>query len=342
MAYDLASRPDDPAPKTTNTMKNALLPRGIASCLAALFITCAHAQTYPAKPIRLVVGYAAGGVADITARMIAQKLSVSLGQQVIVDNRPGAGGIVAAEAVAKADPDGYTLLHMNQGNAVSAALFRTLPYDTVRDFAPVSAMGYFDVLILANKDGPVASLPDFLAQAKAHPEKMNVGSVSVGSGQYMAAALFKATTGLDFAIVPFKSTPALISAIKGGDIQVGFEIGAPVMALVKSGDLKALAVTSGKRFRGLPDVPTAQEAGVARYDVTAWNGVAAPAKTPRAIIERLNHEINAALAQPDIRQKFQEFGIDSRGGTPEELRDLLASEIAKWTQVVATAKIEKQ
>jgi tripartite-type tricarboxylate transporter receptor subunit TctC len=322
-------------------MNIGFLLRWFAACSATLLVASAQAQPYPSRPIRLVVGYAAGGVADITARLIAQKLSAALGQQVIVDNRPGAGGIVAADAVAKADPDGYTLLHMNQGNAVSAALFRTLPYDTVRDFAPISAMGYFDVLILADKGGPIASLAGFRAQAKAHPEKMNVGSVSVGSGQYMAAALFKATTGLDFTVVPFKSTPNLVSALKGGDIQVAFEIAAPVMALLKSGDLKALAVTSGTRFRGLPAVPTVQEAGVANYQVTAWNGVAAPAKTPRAIIERLNHEINAALALPEVKQKFQEFGIDSRGGTPEDLRDLLASEIAKWTAVVASEKIEK-
>ena len=313
-----------------------------AACLAAALLSTAHAQPYPSKPIRIVVGYAPGGVADITARMIAQKLSASLGQQVLIENKPSAGGIVAAETVAKADPDGYTLLHLNYGNAVSAALFRSLPYDTVRDFAPISAMGFFDVLVLANKGSALTSIADVLALARSNPDKLNIGTVSIGSGQYMAASLFKAMTGLELTIVPFKSTPALVAALKSNDIQAAFEIGAPVLALVRNGELKALAVTSPKRFAGLPEVPTMLESGVAGYQVTAWNGVAAPAKTPRAVIERLNREINAALAQPDIRQKFQDFGIDSRGGSPEELRDLLAAEIAKWKDVVEKARIEKQ
>jgi tripartite-type tricarboxylate transporter receptor subunit TctC len=289
-----------------------------------------------------VVGYAPGGVADITARMVAQKLSNALGVQVVVDNRPGAGGIVAAETVARAEPDGYTLLHMNQGNAVSAAVFRSLPYDTVRDFAPVSAMGFFDVLVLANKGSPLSSVRDVIALAKANPDKLNIGTVAVGSGQHMAASLFKAMTGLNLTLVPFKSTPALFSALKGGDIQVAFEITAPARALVRGGELKVLAVSSGKRFSGMPEVPTVQESGVPGYQVSAWNGVAAPARTPASIVERLNREVNAALAQPDIREKFLEFGIDPRGGTPEDLRDLLAAEIAKWKEVVAITGIERQ
>jgi tripartite-type tricarboxylate transporter receptor subunit TctC len=334
--------------KRTHFLRSRALALTLTLGLAALLATGAQAQTaasaqaWPSKPIRLVVGYAPGGVADITARMIAQKISVSLGQQVIIENKPSAGLIVASEMVAKADPDGYTLLHLNYGNAVSAALYRTLPFDTVRDFAPVSAMGFFDVMVLANKGSSLSSVKDIIAMAKASPEKLNIGTVSIGSGQYMAASLFKAMTGLNLTIVPFKSTPALISALKSNDIQVAFEIGAPVMSLVRSGDLKALSITSAKRFATLPDVPTMAESGVAGYQVTAWNGIAAPAKTPRAIIERLNREVNAALADPDIRQKFQNFGIDARGGSPEDLRDLLAGEIAKWKNLVETTKMEKQ
>jgi tripartite-type tricarboxylate transporter receptor subunit TctC len=288
------------------------------------------------------VGYGAGGVADITARLMAQKLSVALGQQVLIDNRPSAGGIIAGDAVAKADPDGYTLLHMNYGNAVSVALFKSLPYDIERDFAPISPMGFFDILVLANKGSALNGVRDIIAAAKATPDKINVGTVSIGSGQHMAAELFKGMAALNLTIVPFKSTPALIAALKSNDIQVAFEIGAPVMSLVKSGELKALAVSSRKRFAGLPDVPTVTESGVANYDVTAWNGVAAPAKTPRVIIERLNKEVNAALALPDIRQKFQDFGIDARGGTPEDLKEILGSEIAKWKLLATSAKLEKQ
>jgi tripartite-type tricarboxylate transporter receptor subunit TctC len=322
----------------------------MAACLAAALmwqLPQAHAQTaapaaWPSKPIKLVVGYAPGGVADITARMVAQKMSVSLGQQVIIENKPSAGLIVASEMVAKADPDGYTLLHLNYGNAVSAALYRSLPFDPVRDFAPISAMGFFDVLVLANKGSSINSIKDIIAMAKASPDKLNIGTVSIGSGQYMAASLFKAMTGLNLTIVPFKSTPALVTALKSNDIQVAFEIGAPVLSLVKSGDLKAVAISSPKRFASLPEVPTMIESGVPGYQVTAWNGIAAPAKTPRAIIERINREVNAALAQPDIRQRFQEFGIDARGGSPEELRDLLAGEIVKWKDLVEATKMEKQ
>jgi len=312
-----------------------------ASLLAAASLG-SGAQTYPTKPIRVVVGYGAGGVADITARLMAQKLSIALGQQVLIDNRPSAGGIIAGETVAKADPDGYTLLHMNYGNAVSVALFKSLPYDIERDFAPISPMGFFDVLVLANKGSALNNVRDIIAAAKATPDKVNVGTVSIGSGQHMSAELFNAMAGLNLTIVPFKSTPALISALKSNDIQVAFEIGAPVMSLVKSGDLKALAVSSRRRFSGLPEVPTVTESGVANYDVTAWNGVAAPAKTARAIIDRLNKEVNAALALPDIRQKFQDFGIEARGGSPEDLKEILGSEIAKWKQLAATAKLEKQ
>ena len=324
-------------------MRTKNLMRALAGCLAATLMSLAHAQpAWPSKPIRLVVGYAPGGVADITARMIAQKLSVSLGQQVIIENKPSAGLIVASEMVAKADPDGYTLLHLNYGNAVSAALYRTLPFDTVRDFAPISAMGFFDVVVLANKGSGISSIKDIIAMAKASPDKLNIGTVSIGSGQYMAASLFKAMTGLNLTIVPFKSTPALVTALKSNDIQVAFEIGAPVLSLVRNGDLKAIAISSAKRFLALPDVPTIAESGVPGYQVTAWNGIAAPAKTPRAIVERLNREVNAALAQADIRQRFQEFGIDARGGSAEELRDLLAGEIVKWKDLVEATKMEKQ
>jgi tripartite-type tricarboxylate transporter receptor subunit TctC len=317
--------------------------RVVAACAFSLIAAIAHAQaTYPSKPIRLVLGYAAGGVADITARLMAQKLSASLGQQVIVDNKPSAGGIVAAETVARAEPDGYTLLHMNYGNAVSAAVFRKLPYDIKRDFQPVSAMGFFDVVMLTDKDSEIRSVQDFVAKAKAAPEKYNIGTVSVGSGQHMAAMLFNSSVGIQPTVVPYKTTPALLLALKTKDIAVAFEILSPALPLVRSGDLRALAVSSANRFSGLPDVPTLMETGVKGYDVTAWNGVAAPAKTPPAIIEKLNREINAALALPDVQKKFRELGIEPRGGSPEELRTLLANEIEKWKNLVSSMKIERQ
>lgn len=321
---------------------------GLFTCMVGIAllgsVSGVQAQTnnYPNKPIRLVVGYAPGGVADITARMVAQKLSDALGQQVVVDNKPSAGGIVAGDTVAKAEPDGYTLLHMNYGNAVSAAMFNKMPYDIKKDFQPISAMGFFDVVMLVDKSSDIQSVQDFIAKAKAAPEKYNIGTVSLGSGQHMSAVLFKSLTGLNTTVVPYKTTPSLMLALKGKDISVAFEIISPVMPLIRSGEIKAMAVSSGTRFRGLPEVPTLMESGVKGYNVTAWNGVAAPAKTPRPIIERLNKEINAALALPDVRSKFQDVGIDARGGTPEELRDILSTEIDKWNNLVTTMKLERQ
>ena len=313
-------------------------------CLGLFWGLNAFAQNtplYPNKPIRLVLGYGAGGVADITARLVAQKLSDALGQQVVVDNRPSAGGIVAGEMVAKADPDGYTLLHMNYGNAVSQALFKKLPYDIKKDFVPISAMGFFDVLMLVDKGSDIQSVQDFINKAKANPEKYNIGSVSIGSGQHMSANLFVSMSGLQSTLVPFKTTPSLMMALKSKDVAVAFEIISPAMSLIKSGEIKAIAVSSSNRFKGLSDVPTINESGVKGYDVMAWNGIAAPAKTPKAIIERLNREVNLILNTPEVKQKFLEVGIDSRGGSPEDLRDLLSNEIDKWNNLVNTLKMER-
>jgi tripartite-type tricarboxylate transporter receptor subunit TctC len=314
--------------------------RLVAAILAASAVG-AHAQ-YPAKPVRLVLGYAPGGVADITARLVAQKLSASLGQQVIVENRPSAGGIVAGDAVAKADPDGYTLLHINAGNAITVALFKSVPFDIVRDFAPIARLGSFDIVLLVARDSTLASVKDLIAAAKAAPERFNQGAISAGSTQHLAAELFKVMTGLAVPTIPFKTTPSLVTALRSNDIQVAFEITAPVMGMVKSGDLRALAISAPSRFAGLPDVPTVAESGVANYQVGAWNGMAAPARAPREVIERMNREVNNALAQPDLRQKFQELGMSPQGGTPEQLRELLLADIARWQNVVATAKMERQ
>jgi len=302
----------------------------------------ALAQNYPTQPIKILLPYAAGGVADITARVLAQRLSQSLGQQVIIDNRPSAGQIVATEAAMKAEPDGHTLLWLNQGHAVSVSLFKSLPYDPVRDFAPISTVGFFGLALLVNSDSPYRSVKEFIAAAKASPGKFNVGTTSIGGTQFIAAELFKSMAGLDFQTVPFKATPAIITAVKGKDLDGMVEILAPVISHIKSGNLRALAVTFDRRFAGLPEVPTLAEAGVPGYEASAWNGVAAPAKTPRAIIERLNKEINTAVAVPELRQRLQDLGVDARASSPEALRELLISETAKWKAVVERAKLEKQ
>ena len=312
-----------------------------AATLACVAFAAA-AQTFPTKPVRLVVGFAPGGVADITARVVAQKLSEQLGQQVIVDNRPSAGGIVAAEAVAKAEPDGHTLLLMTNGNAVSASLFRTLPYDTQADFAPVSTLGFFDVAVVVPADSKIDSLPALLAYAKANPGKLNIGTINVGSTQNLAAELFKSATAVDATIVPYKGSPAVITALRGHDVQVAFEMLAPVIPQAKGGAVRILAVTSERRFPGLPDVPTVAESGVPGYAATSWNAVAAPAKTPRAVIDRLNREINAALKAPDVVEKLAAQGVTARGAMPDDMRRLVAADVDKWRRVIEQAKIERQ
>src|SRR5712692_6057880 len=329
------------------SVRRAHTPVQISRALGTLLLLAclsagALAQSYPSQPVKVLLPYAAGGVADITARVLAQKLSQTLGQQVIIDNRPSAGQIVATEAAMKAEPDGYTLLWLNQGHAVSVSLFKSLPYDPVRDFAPISTVGFFGPALLVNPDSPYKSVKEFIAAAKSNPGKFNVGTTSIGGTQFIAAELFKSMAELDFQTVPFKATPGIITAVKGNDLHAMVEILAPVIPHIKSGNLRALAVTLDHRFAGLPDVPTLAEAGVPGYEASAWNGVAAPAKTPNAIIDRLNKEIRTAVAASEVKQRLQYLGVDARASSPESLRELLISETAKWKAVVERAKIEKQ
>jgi tripartite-type tricarboxylate transporter receptor subunit TctC len=322
--------------------------RTIARSLAAAAIAAlavggtAEAQNYPSRPVRLVVPFGPGGVADITARLVTEKMTAAMGQQVIVDNKPGAGGIVAGQAVVSAKPDGYTLLLLNNGTAISASLFKSIPYDTTKAFEPVSAVGFFPVLVLAGKNSPFKGVQDLLAYDKANPGKLNVGTINPGSTQNLTAELFKSVTKANFTIVPFKTTPELVTAISSGEIQVMFEIAAPVLGFITEGTVKPLAVSTGTRFAGLPSVPTVKESGAPNFEVVAWNAVAGPAGMPKEIVDRLNKEILAALAQPDLKKKLQDLGIEARGGTPNEARQLLVSEVAKWGKVIKDANIPQQ
>ena len=309
---------------------------------ASAFASLALAQAFPTKPIRIIVPFGAGGIADITARTVAQSMSETLGQQVLVDNRPGAGGIVASEAVAKALPDGYTLLLMSNGTAVSAGLFKTLPFDPVRDFATVSTLGFFDIALVTGTESRFKTLAELIAFGRANPGKLNIGTINIGSTQNLAGELFKSSAGIDAQIVPFKGTPALITALRGGEIDVAVEILGPVMSQISAKAVRVLAVMGDKRFDGLPEVPTVREAGIANFSVASWNALAAPAKTPRDVIARLNREVAAAVNSPAVRQRLKELGVDARAGTPDQLNDLLASEIKRWTEVINRARIEKQ
>jgi tripartite-type tricarboxylate transporter receptor subunit TctC len=304
--------------------------------------TGAFAQSYPAKPIHVIVGFGPGGVADLTVRVVAQKLSAQIGQQILVENRPSAGGIVAADAVAKAAPDGYTLLLLSNGNAVSASLFKALPYDTVEDFAPVSTLGFFDIGVITKSDSKFKSIRDVQEYGKANPGKLNIGTINIGSTQNLSAELFRGMAGIDAVIVPYKGSPDVIVALRGGDVEVAFEMVAAIMSQLKSGVVRMLAITSAQRFPGLPDIPTVAESGIPGYQASSWNAIAAPAKTPRAIIDRLNKEINIALASPEVKGKLLDLSVVARGSTPEELKAHLMSEIDKWRGVIEKAKIPKQ
>src|SRR5258708_14612738 len=240
----------------------------------------AQAQAWPTKPIKIILGYGAGGVADVMCRLVAQKLSVSVGQQVILDNRPGAGQIAAAQAVAKADPDGYTLLALNNGNAISASLFKWLPFDPANDFAPIAPMGFFGVFILANKGSPFHDLRAFIAAAKTHPGTLNIGATSIGSTQNLSAELFKSMAGLDVIIVPFKSTPEMITALNRDELQAVFANPATTLTFVRDGQLRALAITLPARMASLSAIPTVPANAVPRHQVDTPNGTPPPTRTP--------------------------------------------------------------
>ena len=310
--------------------------------LAGALAVPAFAQNFPSKPIRIVVPFGAGGVADLTARTVATKMAEGLGQSVVIENRPGAGGVVAGDTVAKADPDGHTRLLMSNGTAVSAGLFKSLPFDPVKDFTPISTLGFFDIAIIAPANSRFKTLQELVAFAKANPGKLNIGSINIGSTQNLAAELFKTSAGIDAQIVPFNGTPAVITALRGGQVDVAVEILGPMMSQIRSDAVRALAVTGDKRAAVLPEVPTAREAGVANFSASSWNGLAAPAKTPRAVIERLQREITLAVNSPDVKKKLADLNVDAQASSPEQTSALLASEIKRWGEVIVRAKIPQQ
>lgn len=313
-----------------------------AGCLVTALLASAHAQPYPSKPIRLLVPFGPGGVGDITSRAVMQKMSEAMGQQIIIDNRPSAGGIVATELVAKSDPDGHTLYLMNNTNAVSAAMFKKLPYDVVRDFAMVSTIGGFSLVVLVSPDSPVKSVKELIARAKAEPGKFNIGSINIGTTQHLSAELLKSMAALDAATVPFNNTAAVLTALRGNNIQVAMEFLPPVLGQIRANTLRAVAVTSLTRSPMLPNVSTLAESGLPGYEVNSWNGIAVAAKTPKAIVERLNKEIHAAVNSPQVAQRFQELGVSSNLNTPEGMRKVLVNEIAKWNALIDKAKIPRQ
>lgn len=279
------------------------------------------AQAFPVRPLRIVVPFGAGGIADLTARTVGQALGDRLGQPVVIENKPGAGGIAAGEIVARAQPDGHTLLLMSNGTAVSAGLFSRLPFDPRKDFEPVSLIGTFDLAILVPEPSRFKSLADLLAAAKAQPGKLNVATINVGSTQNLAAELFKMTAGVNFQVVPFNGTPAVVTALRSGEVDAAVEILGPVKPQVAAKALRVLTVMN---------------------DVRSWNALAAPAKTPPAVIQKLNAQLKAVLADAGVRQKLAELSVEAKHGTPQELGALLDREIRRWSEVIERAGIPRQ
>ena len=318
--------------------------RAALGALAALSLPgAARAQArFPERPIQLLVPFGPGGIADITARAVAEAMAARLGQPVVVENRPSAGSIVASQAVATARPDGHTLLLMSNGHAVSVGLMRKLPYDTQKDFAPISTLGSFDLGLFAPASSRFASLRDLLAFARAQPGKLNVGTIAVGSTQHLAAKLFETVAGVDLLVVPYKASPAVLTALRSGEIDLAFEIVGPMLPQVQAGAVKALAVSSDRRNPALPDVPTVQQAGVPGYNVASWNALAAPAGTPADVIAVLNRAVRDAVASPAVQDKLGKLGMRLGAGTPAELDALLGSEIRRWGDVIRAAKIEPE
>jgi tripartite-type tricarboxylate transporter receptor subunit TctC len=315
----------------------------LGSCLIAIgLFAAANAQDYPARPIKIVVGFGPGGLGDITARAVAQKMSDSFGKPVVIENMPGAGGMSAAGSVARAAPDGHTLLLVSGQNAASPSLFKSMPYDWANDFATVSTMGLFDFVIVVGKDSPLKNVSDLIAAAKRDPARFNIGTISVGSVQNLSAHMFASMTGLHVTTVPFRTTGEIVTALLSDQVQVGFETTPGVFGQVQSGNLRALGVSSDKPLPFLPGVPAIAESGVPGFRLVSWNGFVMPAKTPRDIVLRLNREIAKALEAPDVRERFIGLGITPRASTPEELQRIYDADVVRWRQVIADAKISQQ
>jgi tripartite-type tricarboxylate transporter receptor subunit TctC len=323
------------------------LPLICVAVLALSALVVAHHQAgaearYPNKAVRIVLPFAAGGVADITARIIAEKLGDKLGQRFYVENQPGAGGIAAARTVISSPPDGHTLALLSNGTAVSVSLFKKLPFDPLKDFEPVSSLGFFDFVFSTGANSQFKTIGDFIAAAKAKPGALNVGTINVGSTQNLSAELFKTTAGIDFTIIPFRGTPEAQISLLQGDIALVIDSYSSMKGNLADGKLRALASSGAKRSEATPDLATVQESGVAGYDVVSWNALFAPAGTPPEIVTTLNAALREILADADVKKRLIELGIEAKASAPQEISARLKSDIDKWSQVIEKAGIQKQ
>jgi tripartite-type tricarboxylate transporter receptor subunit TctC len=323
--------------------------RALPASLAVLIVVAATApnpapaQTnYPNRPVRFVVPFAAGGVADSTARIVADKLAEKLGQRFYVENQPGAGGITAARTVLGAAADGYTLIMLTNGTAVSVSLFEKLPFDPVKDFAPVSSLGFFDFAFVTSASSGFKTLAEFVAAAKARPGALNVGTINVGSTQNLSAELFKTSANIDFTLIPFRGNHEAEVALLQGSLSLVVDSYSVLQGNIDDGKLRALASSGAVRSESTPDLPTVQESGVSGYDVVSWNALFARSGTPGEIIKTLNAALQDILGDAETKKKFLALGIEAKAGTPEAIEDRLKSDIDKWRAVTEKAKIPKQ
>jgi tripartite-type tricarboxylate transporter receptor subunit TctC len=325
-----------------------LTPRAFAaaSICAAVFASLAGAAQaaadYPTKPVRVFVPYGPGGVGDLTMRLLADQLGKELKQQFVIENKPGAGGIVAMTEVQRAAADGYTLGEMGNGQAISMSLFNHLPYAVLKDFTQISVAAGFEMLLAVPDNSPYKTLKDLVDAAQKNPGKLNIGAINPGSTQNLSAYLFQQVTGADYTIVPYRTTPDLVTALLRGDVDLGFDFFAALQPVIAPGKVRIIATSGEERDPLLKDVPTAKESGFPNYIVTSWNGVAARAGTPTDIVNMLSVAINHALAAPEIQEKSRALGIDARGSTPQEMHDRMAQDIAKWDDVIEKAHIPKE
>jgi tripartite-type tricarboxylate transporter receptor subunit TctC len=317
-----------------------------AGILAALMWTGAAAAqgpgSYPNRPVTLIVPYGAGGVADVGMRILAGKMSDRLHQQFVVENRPGAGGIVAAQAGASAAADGYTLEMTGNNNAIAAVLFKSLPYDVLKDFASISTAAFFDLLIVTRAGSPLHSLADVITAARTNPGKLNVGTINPGSTQNLAAEFFAGTADIKAAIVPFRTSPDMAGAVLRGDVDVAFEFYAAISGLLDDKKIVALASTGSARTAYLPDVPTAIESGIKGFEVSSWNGLSLPAATPADVVATLNQAMKDVIPGSDVQDKARQMGMAMRWSTPADMTARMKADMAKWGAVIEKAGIAKR
>lgn len=313
---------------------------GIFAVIGLMGTSPAQAQ-YPERPVRVILSFGAGGIADVTMRLVAGKLSERLGAQFVIENRPGAGGINAAMAAKSSAADGYALLLNGNGSALSVSLFKSLPYDIVKDFSPISVLAQFDMLLATRTDGEFSAVAKLVERARAQPGKLNFGTVAAGSTQNLAAEMFKVVTGIEAAVVTFRTSPDLVTALMRGDVDVGFDYLAAFASGLSDNKLKIIASGGEQRSPLTPNTPTVTESGWPEYVVTSWNGVSAPTGTPPDVIAKLNHEINEVLKLPDVRARATQLGMEPVGSTPEGMAKRLQADIARWRGVITKLGLQR-